>query len=61
MSFLSNAQFLYLMGALWVLNGTIAAVAAMLAHELNERNFMFKLCVTSWIVGTGHIAYAFLV
>ncbi len=61
MSFLSNAQFLYLMGALWILNGTVCAVATMLARELNERNFMFKLCVTSWIVGFGHIVYAFLV
>ncbi len=61
MNFLNNGQFLYLMGALWVINGTLGAIAAIVSRELQERNFMFRYCVTSWIVGTGHIAYAFIV
>ena len=61
MSFLGNGQFLYLMGALWIINGTLGAVATVVARELHERNFMFKFSVTSWMLGIGHILYAFIV
>lgn len=60
MSFLSNAQFLYLMGVIWLINGSVSVIAVFLAKELNERNFMFKCCVTSWLIGIGHVIYAFM-
>ena len=58
MEFLIDVHFLYLMGVLWLINGSILNLTKT-GSEPGLTMFVGFLCLGSWLIGTGHIVYAF--
>ena len=60
MEWFSNPQFLYLMGVLWIINGSILSLVQG-GVDYGNLVFIEVLVLGSWIIGLGHIGYAFFV
>jgi len=58
MEFLIDVHFLYLMGVLWLINGSILSLVNT-GGEAGLTTFVGVLCLGSWLIGTAHIVYAF--
>jgi len=56
MEFFNDPQFVYLMGVLWMINGSI--VSNVSASEHGAMVFQGFIIFGSWFIGIGHIIYA---
>jgi len=68
MEFLNNPQLLYLIGVLWIINGTVffhsfitAITGAESFRDTDNAIRILFVGVISWAIGLGHIVYAFFV
>ena len=65
MEWFNDPQFLYLMGVLWIINGTVLYVVTVILKDVNKSSEEFKaadaITFVSWWIGLGHIGYAFFV
>jgi len=62
MEFLNDPQFLYLMGVLWLINGSALVDTKHIGSYMDEAHMTGNImALGSWLVGIGHIAYAFYV
>jgi len=61
MEFFNDPQFLYLMGVLWIINGSVFSVGMLLVTSDDESSIAWFFMLTSWVIGIGHIVYAFIV
>jgi len=56
MAYMTEPQFVYLMGVLWVINGSIFSNVS--AGEHGAMVFQGFIIFGSWLIGIGHIIYA---
>jgi len=61
MEFFNDPLFLYLIGVLWIINGSVFYMGILLVENVADSSIAWVFMFTSWVIGLGHIIYAFFV
>jgi len=61
MEFFNDPQFLYLIGLLWIINGSVFYMGMLLVENVADSSIAWVFMFISWAIGIGHIVYAFIV
>jgi len=61
MELLSEPGFLYLIGLLWIINGTVFSVGMLSVEPGSDQTFTGVCMGASWVIGVVHILVSFFV